>query len=371
MGMPARVAPPPWAFRAGVLALTVLVACEGGEAADTDRNGTSGSSSDAGMHTEDASTSPEGPSGGSASSDGSSGEAGSTGGPSGDATSDPTSDPSGDPQACPAASLPPGRYSGVELEHGGFTRTYDLYIPDTVDVTQPTPLVLNFHGLYGTPFQQAMFSQYDAAAATSGVIVAYPAGIENSWNTGLCCGGAQSMGVDDVGFARTVVQNISLNSCIDVSKVFAIGMSNGGHMAHRLACEAADVFAGVASVAGVLTMLQCQPSRPISVQQFHGTSDSIVSYGGYGPGFPAVDGMMVDWAARNGCAPVPVISHEEGDATCETWTACDDGVEVTLCTVDGGGHCWPGNASCTFGSSTTDVSANAVFAGLLATQSLP
>ncbi|MBV1861747.1 MAG: prolyl oligopeptidase family serine peptidase, partial [Nannocystaceae bacterium] len=275
-----------------------------------------------------------------------------------------------EPVSCPAGTLPPGRYNDVMLEHGGESRSYVLYVPETVDVTEPATLVLNFHGLLGNPGQQAMFSQYDAAAESAGVIVAYPSGISNSWNTGFCCGGAQSSGVDDVGFARTLVQHIGLGSCIDPSKVFAIGMSNGGHMAHRLACEAADVFAGVASVAGVLTMLQCNPSRPISVQQFHGTADTIVQYDGIGPGYPPARGMMEDWANRNGCAPVPNVTHQQGDSTCETWTACDDGVEVTLCTVEGGGHCWPGNPSCTFGSSTIDVSANDVFAQLMAEQSL-
>ncbi len=287
-----------------------------------------------------------------------------------DASDDSAGSDGPEPESCPAGTLPPGRYSGVTLEHAGESRSYDLVVPQSVDVTQPATLVLNFHGLYGNPGQQAMFSQYDAAAESAGVIVAYPAGLSNSWNAGLCCGGAQSSGVDDVGFARTLVQHIGLGSCIDPKKVFAIGMSNGGHMAHRLACEAADVFAGVASVAGVLTMLQCSPSRPISVQQFHGTGDTIVQYDGFGPGFPGAQDMMQGWAVRNGCAPVPNITHQQGNSTCETWTACDDGVEVTLCTVEGGGHCWPGNASCTFGSSTTDVNANDVFAQLLETQSL-
>lgn len=295
----------------------------------------------------------------------------STGGPGGDASETGTPDPEPEPEACPAGTLPPGRYEGVTLEHGGRTRSYDLYVPPTVDVTEPATLVLNFHGLYGNPTQQASFSQYDAAADTAGIIVAYPAGVSNSWNSGVCCGGAQSEGVDDVGFARTVVEHVGLGSCIDRSRVFAIGMSNGGHMAHRLACEAADMFAGVASVTGVLNVLSCTPSRPISVQQFHGTADAIVRYDGYGPGYPPVDSMMEAWASRNGCAPVPNVTHEQGDALCETWVGCHDDVEVTLCTIEGAGHCWPGNASCTFGSSTTDVSANEVFERLLQTQSLP
>lgn len=351
---------------------TCLAGCDGQspglgdtdtDTATEDGTGTASMGSSGGTQDPSAGPSGEGTSAGATSTDAESSGS--------DATDDSATTGDPDPVSCPAGTLPPGRYSGVSLQHGGERRSYDLYVPDTVDVTQPATLVLNFHGLLGNPGQQAMFSQYDAAAESAGVMVAYPAGISNSWNTGLCCGGAQSAGIDDVGFARTVVQHIGLGSCVDPAKVFAIGMSNGGHMAHRLACEAADVFAGVASVAGVLTMLLCEPSRPISVQQFHGTADTIVGYDGVGPGFPGAQDMMRGWAQRNGCAPVPDVTHQQGDSTCETWTACDDGVEVTLCTVQGAGHCWPGNAACTFGASTTDVSANDVFAQLLETQSLP
>ena len=275
------------------------------------------------------------------------------------------------PPTCAPGSLAPGRYDSISLQHQGTTRTYDLFVPSTIDVDAPVPLVVNFHGLLGSPSQQAQLSRYDSAAEQAGVIVAYPAGLFSSWNAGACCGQAQTDGVDDLDFARVLVQHIGLGSCIDRQRVFALGMSNGGHMAHRLACEAADLFAGVASVTGVLTQLDCTPSRPISVQQFHGTADAIVQYGGAGPGYPAVEPMMAAWAQRNGCAPVPEVSHEQGDSLCETWIGCDDDVEVTLCTIDGGGHCWFGNPSCLLGASTTDVDANAVFQRLLETQQLP
>ncbi len=293
-------------------------------------------------------------------------------GTTGDADSGGVSTGDPPPLPCAAGSLPPGRYAAVELEFGGVTRRYDLLVPETADVTEPAPLVLNFHGLLGTPAQQAMFSQFDAAATEAGAIVAYPAGIGNSWNSAQCCGDAFAQGVDDVGFARTVVAHVGLRSCVDPARVYAIGMSNGGHMAHLLACQAADLFAGAASVAGVLGLAPaaCKPARPISMLQFHGTGDNIVPYDGIGPGYPNVRTMMEGWADRNGCAPVPNVTHEQGDSTCETWIACDDEVDVTLCTVDGGGHCWPGNASCTFGQSTTDVSANDIITAMMATQSL-
>ena len=88
-------------------------------------------------------------------------------------------------------------------------------------------------------------------------------------------------------------------------------------------------------------------------------------------GYPAVVDMMEGWAARNGCSPVSEVSFMEGDTTCETWPGCDAGVEVTLCTVEGGGHCWFGNPSCLFGSSTTAIDASETLADMFLLQPLP
>jgi polyhydroxybutyrate depolymerase len=136
-----------------------------------------------------------------------------------------------------------------------------------------------------------------------------------------------------------------------------------------LACNTADVFAATASVTGVLSFspFECQPSRPISIIDFHGTSDLIVPY----DGVPEVGQMMQDWAVRNGCSPVSEITFEQGDTTCERWPGCDDDVEVSLCTIEGGGHCWPGNASCIFGASTTELHASEVIADMFLAHTLP
>ena len=200
------------------------------------------------------------------------------------------------------------------------------------------------------------------------MLVAYPEGIGQSFNAGACCGQASSTNVDDVGFARAIVADVSAKMCVDPKRVHATGMSNGGHMAHLLACEAADVFASTASVAGVLSLVGlCTPSRPISLIQFHGTADTIVGY----DGFPPVVPMMEAWASRNGCSPVPEVVFDQGDIQCETWPGCDAGVEVTLCTVEGGGHCWPGNPSCLFGSSSVELHASEEIAMMFDEQPLP
>jgi polyhydroxybutyrate depolymerase len=270
------------------------------------------------------------------------------------------------PSACDAASLfEPGTHTDITVDVDGTARRYDLFVPSGYDATVDTPLVLNFHGLFGSPSQQADFSQFDGAAEAHGMLVAYPEGIGQSFNGGVCCGEASSSGIDDVAFARAIVADVSAKMCVDPSRVYATGMSNGGHMAHRLACEAADVFAAAASVTGVLSLAgPCTPSRPISMVQFHGTADNIV-------GFAPVPAMMADWAARNGCSAVSETTFEQGDMHCETWPGCDAGVEVSSCTIDGGGHCWPGNGDCLFGHSSTELHASEAIATLFDAQTLP
>ncbi len=282
----------------------------------------------------------------------------------------PTDDGPGDdtgpqPTACDGSAVAtPGVSTGLSIVHDGAARMYDLFIPTGYDPTVGAPLVLNFHGLAGNPGQQAGLSQFNSVAEPWGMVVAYPQGVGNSFNGGTCCGSALSEGIDDVGFARALVSELSNDLCIDPSRVFVTGMSNGGHMAHRIACEAADVFAAAASVTGVLTTPPqlCNPSRPISVMDFHGDADPIVPFGGTGIGFPAVPTMMADWAARNGCQGGSQVTFEQGDMRCETWTGCSDDVETTLCVTAGGGHCWPGAGSCLFGNVSSELSASATIA---------
>lgn len=296
-----------------------------------------------------------------------------TGDPTDTEDSEDTADTGELPAGCGQPALEPGTHTNLTVDIGGTTRSYELFVPVTYEPDNPSALVLNFHGLLGNPSQQADWSQFNQSAQLRGMIVAYPSGIGSSFNAGACCGDAHSQGVDDIAFARALVDELLAQMCIDPKRVYVTGMSNGGHMAHTLACEAADMFAAAASVTGVMGLppSECQPSRPISVIDFHGTDDFIVSYGGSGPGYPPVNSMMEDWAARNGCSPVSEVIFQEAEVLCETWPGCDDDVEVTLCTIEGGGHCWPGNGSCLFGYSTTVIDASELIADMFVLQKLP
>ncbi|MDH3623527.1 MAG: hypothetical protein OEQ49_06600 [Myxococcales bacterium] len=269
----------------------------------------------------------------------------------------------------------------VDLEFGGESRSYELHVPPSYDGNTPMPLLLNFHGFTSNGPQQQFFSEMDGTADERGFVVAYPNGIASSWNGGSCCGAAQAEDIDDVGFARAVIDDIGGRGCIDLSRVYAAGMSNGGFLSHRLACEAADVIAAIGPVAGVLVLdpAKCTPSRPISVIQFYGTEDPLVPYdgGGLAGGLSAPE-TQAGWAERNGCTGGSTVTYSNGDVTCETIDQCDGNVTVTMCTVEGGGHCWPGQTLCgqilesiDLGRSTTDIIANEAMWDLFETVNLP
>ncbi len=261
----------------------------------------------------------------------------------------------GAPVECPDGGLGPGDHE-LELMFDGATRSFLLHVPPSYTGDASTPLIVNFHGLTSNAGQQVLFSQMNGTSDAEGFIVAYPQGIQSSWNAGECCGGAQTMGLDDVGFARAVVEDIEAVLCIDPARIYATGMSNGGFMTNRLACEANDLFAAFAPVSAVNVTLECEPARPVAVMMFNGTTDILVPYdGGL---YTSAPETFDDWALRNGCVGDPALTFMMGDASCLSYQECDDGVEVTLCTIDPMGHCWPGNAFCPFPPANTDISAN-------------
>jgi polyhydroxybutyrate depolymerase len=268
-----------------------------------------------------------------------------------------------------SGNLPQGPCQGLATQpldstwmvtFGGLTRAVDVHVPASYDRSRRTPLVLNFHGFTSNSMQEALLSQMNAKSDSEGFIVMYPNGTGTtlSWNAGACCGDAAANNVDDVGFTAAVIDEAEKQLCVDRKRVFSTGMSNGGFLSHRLACELTSRIAAAAPVAGVLGIPKCEPSRPIAIMGFHGTLDMLVPYGGSTAlNFPAVPDTYANWAVRDSCTQAAVETFRMGDSHCSTYGGCAGGVEVTLCTVDGGGHTWPGGTPIPTGYTTTNLSA--------------
>jgi polyhydroxybutyrate depolymerase len=260
-------------------------------------------------------------------------------------------DTSVEPVSCPSTALQPGDVSRT-VQVGSQARTYLLHVPSTYDGATPVPLVLDFHGIGESGSSERASSPYPAALDGAGVIMAFPDGLPGpagtAWNVGPCC----VAGVDDVAFARALVAQVQSTACIDAGRVYAVGVLTGGGMAHYLACHAADVFAAVAPAAFDLlqeNVTDCAPARPITVISFRGTADTRVPYGGgpssLVPGMPltflGAQGTFEAWAGIDGCTGSPSAADANG---CARYGSCGAGVEVILCTKQGG-HEEPGDPS--------------------------
>lgn len=267
----------------------------------------------------------------------------------------------------------------LDLEFDGVTRSYELHIPSSYDGRSPLPLVLNFHGFTSTGTQQRGYTRMDETADSEGFVVAYPNGLQHSWNAGVCCGDASMNEVDDVGFTRAIIEDLGARGCFDLSRVYATGMSNGGFMSHRLACEASDLIAAIAPVSGVLGLPpdDCNPPRPVPLIHFHGTDDFLVPFEGGGlAGSIPVPASMDFWIEHDACSGEAEVTFSEGMVTCETWDQCADDASVTLCTVEDGGHCWPGEPCARIegvdlGNATMDINANDAMWSLFSRVRLP
>ena len=267
----------------------------------------------------------------------------------------------------------------IDLEFGGAVRSYEVHVSPDYDGSVPLPLVLNFHGFTSNGSEQQGYTMMNDTADTHGFIVAYPNGLSNSWNAGVCCGVSAENGVDDVGFTRAIIDDLGARGCVDLSRVYATGMSNGGFMSHRLACEASDVIAAIAPVSAVLGLepSSCKPGRAVPLIHFHGTDDFLVPYDGGGLADSVSVPESIDfWIDRNGCSGEPAVTFSEGMVTCESIDQCAERSSVTLCTIQDGGHCWPGEPcgrieGIDLGLATMDINANEAMWALFSSVSLP
>lgn len=267
-----------------------------------------------------------------------------------------------DVPACEAGALLTPGVTSETLTVDGQTRDYLLYVPASLDLAQPIPVVFSLHGFASNARQQMGLSLWNDVADEGGFLVVYPQGlgVPPRWNAGPV-GDRNPGNTDDVGFLTALADDLVATRCADPSRLFVNGMSNGGGMTYRTACEAADVFAAFGGVAGAYSeRLSCDPSRTAPFLFFHGTSDPIVPFEG-GPGLPNIPAFVAAYAESAGCAAEPVPLPGEGSVSGMVYPDCDEGAEVGLTVIDGGGHTWPGGTPLPgwlVGETTQDISAS-------------
>ncbi len=239
--------------------------------------------------------------------------------------------------------IPPGA-SVQAIEIDGEPRVFRVYRPK--GLSAHAPLVLVVHGWGFTAEQIERDYGWNELAERQNFVVVHPEGIGLSWNAaGACCGPAADNGVDDVAFVTAMVARLTRALPIDDQQVYVAGMSNGGVLAYALACGT-SLFAAIGVVAGT-QVGRCDEPRPTSVIHVHGLADDIVRFDGgpaVVPGAQAVPRVLANWRRISSCHD-PQESRRGPVVTARA--ACADDREVTLVTIQGEGHTWPGRAGST------------------------
>lgn len=236
-----------------------------------------------------------------------------------------------------------------DITAAGEERWFLLTAPALED---PLPLVVDFHGLGEGAEVHTMMSEMGQLGLDEGFVTAFPQGTGTpvAWRVGD--------GDPDLQFVATLLDTIGGERCIDTSRIYAMGLSNGAMMTSRLACSMADRFAAFAPVAGLTMYGDCDPARPVPILTFHGTADPILLFNGGvdlsgidgssgsteppevdldGEGYPAT---AREWAEVLDC-DAEASDEEVTDELIERTWDCPEGAALEMVIVVGGGHSWP------------------------------
>ena len=258
----------------------------------------------------------------------------------------------------PQPVVPPQTLIETTLHFDGRPRRYFFYIPPRLD--KPAPMLMVLHGSTGNAatIRRRSGYRFERLARRTGVVIAYPEGTDGYWNgcRKAATHKAKLGNVDDVGFLRTVVDDLTNSGLVDATRVYAAGYSNGGHMAYRLAVEAPDLVAGIAAFAASFPAehnFDCKATGvPVKALIVNGTDDPLNPYEG---GEVSLFGFRSLGQVRSSPGSAGYFLSLHGDAVDKLLKAPDTGVPpaeigewtldgapvVSLVTIHGGGHTIP------------------------------
>lgn len=241
------------------------------------------------------------------------------------------------------------RRHGISLD--GWARTWTTFGPATMAPLHPLVVVL--HGRGGSGRTMELLG-LDTVAAARGIEVAYPDGVDGSWNDGRR--GVQSVAalepVDDISFLETVIDDAVARDGADPARIAIVGHSNGALMASAFACQRAHLLQAIVLVSGAgadSLPATCKPSRALSVLEVHGDRDRVVPFDGgaiaSADGLPrgfaaSVPAVLEIWRRRANCSAAVKEQPAGSPPSILEHASCPDGTEVALQLVVGGGHGW-------------------------------
>lgn len=252
----------------------------------------------------------------------------------------------------------PGEQKTINLTIDGIDRSFIIYLPEGFNNAGKMPLIFAIHGGSGTPDGMITIANFKPIADRDKVLLVYPAGIQKNWNDGRPTTPNQ-LGINDVSFFNKLSDYLIENYPVDEAKIYVTGISNGGFMSSRLACELSNRIAAIAVVAATMEATtiapNCNPSRPVPTLYIHGTADPLVPFtggqmtaGGTAGGMILSHFQVIDkWITINGCNSTPTItdlpdfSNDGTTIKRRVYSGGTNGSEVVSYVVLNGGHTWP------------------------------
>ena len=230
----------------------------------------------------------------------------------------------------------------VPVKVDGRARSYLLQPAQGLKKGETSALVVVLHQEGGTPSGVAAETGL-AGLRQRGATLAYPAGIDESWDAGACCGTPKKVGINDVKFLEAVFADVAKHAPIDPKRTALVGYSSGGMLTYRYVCERPGTLAVAVVVSGSLESPCGARITTPDVLALHGKADGTIGFDR--PKFIKALGL----APRPAVSTLGIITRSAGCRKSTTtrvantevrrWNGCRGG-DVQAQIVNGVGHGW-------------------------------
>lgn len=234
-------------------------------------------------------------------------------------------------------ATPISRVARYSLSSAGYIRTYQVHTPNNYDPSVRYPVIMSFDGIEGSGHRMELYSGLDALPA----VVVYPdslVGIKgySSWE-----GAPYSVNTErDTQFVHELLATLPSQYCVDSTRIFAVGMSNGGSFATIVGCEFGNQIKAVASISGAYYTTCKEEEQTPSLLVMHSTDDKQVPFlGSTARRLPKVSAWVDKQVVERQCQTDMSIKTDEASVS-YNWLNCSDNSIVRLTVLDNQTHGW-------------------------------
>ena len=252
------------------------------------------------------------------------------------------------------------------IQVGPLDRSYIVERAGLAEANSRLPIIIYLHGL-GTLISEGVPARFDIPFALlpelPSTLVVHPQGVDRRWDsiparikTWQRLAGTDGKPVDDIAFLRALIDHLAADENGDPTRVYVAGVSSGGFLVPRIACEMGDKVAAVADVIGTARQAvfkDCN-AHPVPFALIASTTDDTNPYAGASGSeltrIASAPDTAFFFAKHDGCStrietPLPHLDLTlPSTVSLSRFSDCDEGSEVLFYRVDGSAHSVPSTA---------------------------